>query len=113
MYSCTLQCNHATTITQQSAADIQQSTNPPAVPPPTQPVVYADIQHSTNPPAAPEPIVFTETKTTGQVSAMFKYVLSNDVPSAYLCHVLSMWGVTSHEIVFVMQIRCISCELCL
>lgn len=49
MYSCT--CNYGTTTTQQSTAD---------------------MQHSTNPPAAPDPVVSTETKTTGQVSVMFK-----------------------------------------
>ena len=86
-------CNHATTISQQSTTDTQQSTNPPAAPPPTQPVVYAEVKHSTNPPAAPGPVVSTETKTTGQVSAMFKCVLSNDVSISInnLCHVLSVW----------------------
>ena len=46
-------------------ANTQQSTNPPAAPPPTQPVVYADIQQSTNPPAAPpstQPVVYAEVK---------------------------------------------------
>ena len=68
-YSCT--CNHATSINQQSqnkgvqCADTQQSTNPQAAPPPTQPPT--------------QPVVYTETKTTGQVSSMFKYVLSNDI----------------------------------
>ena len=36
-------------------AVLQQSTNPPAAPPPTQPVVYAEVKQSTNPPAAPLP----------------------------------------------------------
>ena len=41
-------------------ADIQQSTTPPAAPPPTQPVVYAEVKQSNSPPAAPPP---TELKT--------------------------------------------------
>ena len=53
-------------------ADIQQSTNPPAAPPPTQPVVYADIQQSTNPPAAPpstQPVVYAEVKQSNSPPA--------------------------------------------
>ena len=43
-------------------ADIQQSTNPPAAPPSTQPVhvVYAEVKQSNSPPAATPP---TELKT--------------------------------------------------
>ena len=40
-------------------------TNPPAAPPPTQPVVYTDIQQSTNLPGAPsptQPVVYAEIK---------------------------------------------------
>ena len=45
--------------------DIQQSTNPPAAPPSTQPVVYAEVKQSTNPPAAPPPtqeVLYSEVK---------------------------------------------------
>ena len=37
-------------------AVLLKSTDPPAAPPPTQPVVYAEVKQSTNPPAAPLPI---------------------------------------------------------
>ena len=62
-------------------ADIQQSTNPPAAPPPTQPVVYAEVKQSTNPPAAPpstQPVVYADVKmspeSTSQVVSFFYIV---------------------------------------
>ena len=72
-------------------ADIQQSTNPPAAPsPPTQPVVYTDIHQSTNPPAAPpltQPVVYAEVKqSTNPPAAPSSPTQPKPIHCADLCH---------------------------